>query len=220
MAKQTKSTQQSAKPKKPLVNWFSRTKEKSSVTDSVAPDSSVINYNKKKVTAPASILGGGKMVKEEKYIQKYKSNDEGEHQKYSSLTAKNKSKEGQKSKSSLSSFTSKKYPNPKDSSSTEYTVYKLDNKSFRKPTKLLRGVDKMDKDSSMKTEVTKYNSPDMKRKNISGWDYNNWTGNMETSKKVLGLPKKTEKNMKDSFDNMKPSPEYVVKKSKKSFQKY
>jgi hypothetical protein len=223
MAKQTKSTQQSAKPKKPLVNWFSRTKEKSSVKDSIAPDSSVISYTKKKVTAPASVLGGGKMTKENKLVEREKKSgydDRDVAGEYGYLLSSKKSKEGQKSKSHSESFIKKGYTSPKDSLSTTYKVYKLEDKSFRKPTKLLKGVEKSYKDSSMKTETIKYDKPEVKWQNQKDYDFTNPSGKTETSKKVLSLPKSTAKNMKDSFDNMKSAPEYIVKKSKKSSQKY
>jgi hypothetical protein len=210
MAKQTKSTQESAKPKKPLVNWFSRTKEKSSVKDSIAPDSSVISYTKKKVTAPASILGGGKMLKEEKMIGKANKNIAG------NLEVRKKSKEGQKEKS-YSRFNFQKHRQD-DTSHVDTRIDKVSETKFRKPTKLLAGTEKSRKDSmyqSMNDKDTIIQRGLGKGEN-SSWGVQMFRGSgvKESSSKKLGLPKNTEKNMKDSFNNMKSAPEYVVKKKK------
>lgn len=216
MAKQTKSTQESAKPKKPLLNWGKREKVVSSVKDSIAPDGSSISYTKKTVTAPASILGGGAMKKEEKNIHRSKKNEDGVYTSWQGGSSKSKSKEGQKSKSTVGSFVAKRYDYPSDSTSKEYISDKNVVKRFRKPTKLLKGVDYNSKDSSLRMETTRYENQDLKFKNLKDWDRESLGGRSQTSKKTLALPKNTEKNMKDSFDNMKSSPEYVVKRSKKT----
>lgn len=220
MAKQTKSTQESAKPKKPLVNWFSRTKEKSSVKDSITPSGDIISYSKKKVTAPASVLGGGKMSKEVKKVENFKKDEKSDFLDHlSNLSFRKKEKEGQKSKSKYSADIRKVYQSPKDSSVSHYEVLKSESKNFRKPTKLLSGVDKMSKDSSLQKSVTKFDSPKLEGI-YDSYDMGRPSGKREFSKKVLSMPKSTAKSMKESFDNMKSAPEYVVKKNKKGSKKY
>jgi hypothetical protein len=218
MAKQSKSTQESAKPKKPLVNWFNRTKTKSAVTDSIAPDGSVISYNKKTVTAPASVLGGGAMKKEVKDVRKYKEISFNTDESSSLLNSYKKSKEGQKDKSYYHAGVTKRYESPKDSTVSHYSYSKDDSKKFRKPTKLLKGVDKSVKDSSIFRVTEKHDSPKLDYR--KDFDYSYVGGKKESNKKTLALPKSTAKNMKDSFDNMKSAPEYIVTKTKKSSSKY
>lgn len=224
MAKQTKSTQESAKPKKPLLNWGKREKVVSSVKDSITPSGDLISYKKKTVTAPASILGGSAMKKEVKKVSKYGDKVENDgfrsdsFRSFSSLFSRNKSKEGQKSKSYSNVELGKVVPSSKDSTISTYDVDKSSSSKLRMPTKLLKGVEKNVKDSSMTKRVTKYDSPKLEE----------WTeqlpwrtvGKKESVKKTLALPKSTAKNMKDTFDNMKSSPEYIVTKTKKSNSKY
>jgi hypothetical protein len=217
MAKQTKSTQESAKPKKPLVNWFSRTKTKSAVTDSIAPDSSVISYNKKTVTAPASILGGGAMKKEQKTISKsnISPNEKGTGT-AGYLEVRNKSKEGQKEKK-YSRFIFNKHKQD-DTSHVDTRIDKVSESKFRKPTKLLAGTEKSRKDSMYQSKNDK---DTIIQRGIGKGEGSSWgvqmyrsSGTSESSSKKLGLPKNTEKSMKASFDNMKSAPEYTVKKKK------
>jgi hypothetical protein len=209
MAKQTKSTQESAKPKKPLVNWFSRTKEKSSVKDSIAPDSSVINYYKKKVTAPASVLGGGKMTKNYKDVDIKKGS--GGSKTFGHVTEYKKSKEGQKSKSL--SFTDVSKHNEDSSSHIDYKLSRRKQTKFRKPTKLLGGVD-ISRDGHYIEQINQKDTTRGKMQPVGRTE-----GLYKATEKKLRLPKNTEKNMRDSFGNQKPSPDFIVKKTKTENEK-
>jgi len=209
MAKQTKSTQESAKPKKPLVNWFSRTKEKSSVKDSVAPDGSVISYDKKKVTAPASILGGGKMTKNYKDVDIKKGS--GGSKTFGHVTEYKKSKEGQKSKSL--SFTDVGKHNEDSSSHMDYNLSRTKLTRFRKPTKILGGVD-ISRDGHYIQKINQMDTTAGKMQPVERTE-----GAYKATEKKLRLPKNTEKIMRDSFGNQKPSPDFIVKKTKTENEK-
>jgi hypothetical protein len=143
MAKQLKSTSDSTSTKKPLVNWFSRTKEKSKTNSDSTFSSS------KKVTAPESVLSRG-FKKEKSYKAQFGDvNDSTSYGKYESSRVKEKmpNAKGGGGKKVSYSKSSSVYGNDKDS-----TFSKKYEERTRKPSQGMSGV------SKVKYNVTKNDS--------------------------------------------------------------